>query len=928
MSSDYYLKPFNKTVNARNSRRKKKMKTKKSKILTIVALVLLLTTSTLIATMPLTKAAVTVTVLPYFYSTIGVNSPTLINWRPNPSVLFDQPYANQSKVWPTAVVTFTRPDGTTDTVNGPFDATYQIPGRDVRDIILIYTPNMQGNWKVKFYWPGDGNISAVTDVSTFTVGAHFEKRPSWAMMSLRPYPAIGIGQQMLVNAWVTPPPFTDRDFYKNFDFTITKPDGTKAYEFSLDSEGPGTVWWEFYFDQLGTWTIKFDFPGDYFTLPSSVARTIVVQQEQIPSMVDTPLPTDMWTFPVSVYNREWRNIAGPWYQSNYNASGGSWNPYTQAPLSPHILWQKDPVNSLGGFVGSSDQSTGITIDDAQYSATNVNIRTIMAGRGYYTAAGNIVCVDMRTGKELWSVPGSFNVGANRNGVPTLYQFGSRFVVYNGMNGAVSLNTTGMSMAFFDDPFVYSYTGATQSTTAARNGTGNAIKWTTAGTSTNFTSRIVWNTTIPASWLNQPSASSHSLIQSNLLITRQFQGGEIQVEAFSGINCTTGAIEYYTSVIDKSNTNTWIYRQGPAIGSGYGKVYFGATAYPTQINPPNTAGGYLAFDALTGKFAWAAEPTDYPWSNFFAYMPQACGEGKVIGCTYYGVYAFDINTGKKLWYYNAGNSGMETPYNTWSFGSTGPVIGGGVVFAPNTEHSPTLNYRGERLHAINLTDGKGIWTIMGNYIPTSVAEGVLMAQEQTSGFTYAFAKGEIAMTVSVQNDVYTKGDTMLIKGTILDQSPAQAGTAAVSDASMKGWMEYLHMQQPRPMNTTGVTVKLIAVDTNGATTDLGSVTSDTEGMFVKSWAPAAEGTYTIVATFEGSNSYYSSYAETAVAVTPAPTSAPTPTPVPATPTPAPTAVPNYVTGEELQATTTYIIILAIVVIIIMVVLAVLFLRKMK
>jgi hypothetical protein len=38
-----------------------------------------------------------------------------------------------------------------------------------------------------------------------------------------------------------------------------------------------------------------------------------------------------------------------------------------------------------------------------------------------------------------------------------------------------------------------------------------------------------------------------------------------------------------------------------------------------------------------------------------------------------------------------------------------------------------------------------------------------------------------------------------------------------------------------------------------------------GVFKKLWTPPAEGEYTIVATFEGSESYWSSYTETAVGV---------------------------------------------------------------
>jgi len=68
----------------------------------------------------------------------------------------------------------------------------------------------------------------------------------------------------------------------------------------------------------------------------------------------------------------------------------------------------------------------------------------MAGRGYYSAGGNIYCVDMKTGETLWAVPGSgmssfglgsFLVGATRSSAPVLYTFGSRFIVYDALTGA-------------------------------------------------------------------------------------------------------------------------------------------------------------------------------------------------------------------------------------------------------------------------------------------------------------------------------------------------------------------------------------------------------------------------------------------------------------------------------------------------------------
>jgi H+/gluconate symporter-like permease len=46
------------------------------------------------------------------------------------------------------------------------------------------------------------------------------------------------------------------------------------------------------------------------------------------------------------------------------------------------------------------------------------------------------------------------------------------------------------------------------------------------------------------------------------------------------------------------------------------------------------------------------------------------------------------------------------------------------------------------------------------------------------------------------------------------------------------------------------------------------------MFTLAWAPDIPGSYTVIASFAGSKSYYGSYAETSFVATSPPTSAPT------------------------------------------------------
>ena len=884
------------------------------------------------------------------HQVIGVNQPIVLGVVISTStfasvygVTWGQLPTSLVYVWPSAYVVFTRPDGTNDTVHGPFELGVAHRPR------FEYTPNMVGTWKVLFVWPGDKYYNPATVEFSFIVQQQpVPKREVWAFLNTRPDSVIGINQPLLINAWITPPPLVSSEVYKGYTFVLTGPDGSNVKIGPMTSEGEGTVWFEYPLNMVGQWTIKFDFPGDIHNKPATVTKTITAQQSPVSfGYPDTPLPTEEWTFPINTQNRDWRNIAGPWYMTNYNASKGAWNPYTEAPESAHILWKTGPITGEGGFIGSphSIQTGGGEavyggLDRGMYAATVVNIRTVMAGRGYYTAGSNIVCVDMRTGETLWTAPGTFNVGAERSGQPVLYQLGTRFIVYDGLTGALTLNVTGMAIAsnLYDDPYVYSVTNYTNFGIGQKQGTTpgtevpasqpRMIKWTTTPTTTNFTERIIWNVSLPLNDL----ADGWMVLENGLVVCADWYSVAIPVYLLTALNATTGETVYKVSPYDPIDPNTWVYKQGPMIGSGYGKIYWAALPYQNQ------ALGWTAYDVATGKLSWVSEATGYPWGVFWAYMPEACAYGMIYGLSYDGVYAFDVTNGKILWHYTAEDPYHETPYNQYVFGSVGPVIGGGIVFAPETEHSPTFVYRGQKLHALDAFTGKEVWSIEGVYTPTAIAYGILLASDSYNGFTYAFGKGSTETTVSASSKIAAKGSPILIEGTVTDQSPAQKGTPAISDESMSAWMEYLNMQQPKPTNATGVKVHLTALDSNGNTEDLGYVTSDMTGLFSAMWTPPVPGAYTIIANFAGSNSYYGSSAETAIGVSNAPVaqasvatpaSAATPPPaVTSTTSPSPQVTATPVPPPSSAGIPTTYIVIAVVAIIIVVAAAALALRRRK
>jgi outer membrane protein assembly factor BamB len=914
------------------------MNLQKTKKILSIALVLMFAFSIVAVSIPIAESKITVTASIIIQNQLGVNSPALIAIVPTPSdsnpLQYSSNYKGKPSVWPNAVATFIRPDGTKDVINGPFKTRPQIIAGHDPDIEIVYTPNMKGNWSVNFYWPGDDTYNPIntTRAFPFPVGDYFPKRDAWAFLSMRPYPVVGLGQTLLINAWVTPPPINGIDYYEGYMFTFNSPSGKSFTVGPMDSETPATVWFDLPLTELGEWTIKFDFPGDHISLPASITRKIIVQPEWVPTYPDTPLPTEEWTFPINVENREWRNIAGPWYQSNYNASGGGWNPYTEAPKTAHVLWKLPSTGQIGGYMGlphSIQTGGGVEAygagDAGIFTSSPPSIRTVMAGRGYYTASGNIICVDMRTGEQIWSVPGSFNAGAREGRTAYLYSFGTRLIKYDAITGAVALNTTGLSSAMYVHPHVYS------------SSAGRIIKWTVEGTSTNFTTRIIWNITD-----NMPStSSSYSVISSNNMwvarFTNPYDAATALFNNVTGLNLDTGTYQYaYAPYYTPTDPTTWMYRQGPAIGAGYGLVYFAA------IPHENNGMGYQAINASTGKIVWTSEAADYPWGNFWAYLPQACAYGMTYGLSYSGVYAFNMTNGKIVWHYSATDTFNEEPYSSnidaktnqtyasYSFGSTGPVVGGGIVFAPNTEHSPTFIYRGQQLHAIDASTGNKVWSILGVYTPTAIAYGTLLASDSYNGYTYAFGKGSTETTISTSSKVVTKGSSILLEGTVLDTSSAQKGTAAVSDDSQTAWMEYLHMQQPKPTNATGVRVHLTAKDPNGNSQDIGVAISDTNGKYGISWTPPTEGAYHITATFEGSEAYYSSQETTYIAVGPSsaivqPTAAPTTTPTIA---PTTTASPSPVPEAGSSIGTEVYVAVAAVVVIAVVAAAALVLRKRK
>jgi len=306
--------------------------------------------------------------------------------------------------------------------------------------------------------------------------------------------------------------------------------------------------------------------------------------------------------------------------------------------------------------------------------------------------------------------------------------------------------------------------------------------------------------------------------------------------------------------------------------------------------------YTGYDMKTGSLVWtgAMEPQQNYYSAQYNYY-----QGMLLTTGYGGVcIAYNMKTGQQLWNFTATNVGLESPYGNYPINIF--AICDGKLYLLAGEHSITQPmWRGPNIRCINATNGAEIWNLLGMGADNGahltgqymqMGDGKVVGLNYYDNQIYCIGPGTSATTVSAPQSAESVGSVLTIIGTVTDQTATGRrndnsnfdftlkGTPAISDASMGRWMEYMFENQALPSNATGVPVTLDAVDPNGNYIHIGDVTSDITGAYGCKFTPQVPGTYQIIATFAGSNSYGSSSAQTYLAVgdaaaTPAPTPAP-------------------------------------------------------
>jgi hypothetical protein len=789
---------------------------------------------------------------------------------------------------------------------------------------------------------------------------------------------VGVGQKATVNLWLFPLP-DDRAYqasyegYNGITVTFTKPDGTKDTFEPVDATGIyaagqtqslGALYFYYAPDEAGNWSVSFTMPAqnvtdstgtvqysgctsntDYFTV-----QTTAVNAGLLDGYPWAQLPNSnvYWSYPINSNNREWSAISGDWlgsYLMGLTINGVTsrlYQPYGSGPDTAHIVWSI-PYKA-GGIIGGAYSSLSYT------SALNFASATIMDGKVFINIPNEykFECIDLTTGQILYTAPGQITCGihlpgnpfaqnmlstpgqtpvvlASYGNSPTSYLFsaggalllaGNTWNYYDPTTGALLISIENVSVASY---YLVDGSNMVYGTTLA----GQLFAWNMSQVISNtFLTQIYTpaGTTLIGDW---PTG-----IMWTQPLPKGLSAGNLVLSAAPTIFATSTDASI---IVIRSNPNQfWGYSAEDGT-----QLWNLTLTYPVLENEQISLYGvndfivwnpvattFVCYSLTTGALLWTSPSfSSSPWAttwtvygsetndqnNFYAMFPDGT------------IAAMSLATGQLVWHSKAIPS-TEYTANAVPYVDGLVMVGGNIYayagYSVLYQQNPISRFN--MMTCTNATTGDITWTLNGGVFPVAAADGYVIGLGINDGNLYCIGKGQTSTTVSVPQTTITAGTTVIISGTVLDQSAGQPNTPAISDASMSEWMDYQHMQNSTLLNAppdcTGVPVTLTAISSTGTIVNLGTVTSDGDGHFAYLWTPTTAGFYTIYATFAGTNSYFESYAETAANVA---TTAVSPTP---TPTTTPTA---FVTSSTLM---TYIVVAVIVMIIAIAVATVLILRR--
>ncbi|MFC1486230.1 PQQ-binding-like beta-propeller repeat protein [Thermoproteota archaeon] len=620
---------------------------------------------------------------------------------------------------------------------------------------------------------------------------------TYAHLSFRPT-TVGVGQIFLVNIWITPSTANFKHL-SDYTITITKPSG-QEHVITMDSyEGDATAWFEWIADEVGTWSLKFDFPGGYFPAgnytrrrlgyadrtteeiysvyfkpASDGPRELAVQEEIVESWPASELPTDYWTRPVHPTNREWWPILGNFPETGVVGGDSNWpadtnrymsdydfTPYVQAPNTAHIVWKEQGTSSglVGGTMGQFSD---------YYIPFNNHPRIVYNGMAYqdFDKVVNGVpthvwqCYDLRTREVIWEqIADRTIIGENIFGpvyatfpIPTMITYTEQDreavagnVAYAG-SMSIDLLNVGNGRYIKFDPWTGEIT----------------VNASIAPLSSGFLYKDPFLLTV-----QNLGGGNRRLI--NWTVARGANTGVTELQVFNNITwpwSNLGDSQDFEAMIAVDTRNIVESGQNDdvmdttieAVSLLTGQVLWSKPAEvgirlfssrQTIADQGKVALRFLdatvrCWDLRTGNHLWTNEATSWPWATFGTYNAMSFG-GMYISPQYDGVHAIDWETGDDAWLYTYETPfQFETPYTgangegLYSWHTAGKVADG-KLYISNAEHTaPQPITRGWKLHCIDVYSGEQIWNISTGFTGLSDRSRVFQGAIADGYLVYADA----------------------------------------------------------------------------------------------------------------------------------------------------------------------------------------------
>jgi outer membrane protein assembly factor BamB len=613
--------------------------------------------------------------------------------------------------------------------------------------------------------------------------------PTISFVNVAPNPA-GIGQAVTIGFWLNQPPPTASpgygDRWTGFTVKVTHPDGTTETLGPFTSDATGGTFALYTPTVVGNYSFQMSFPGqtlagnnpsslgfgvatpfvgDYYEPSVSNIATLTVQEEPTSSIPFNPFPTNYWTRPINSMNNNWYSMGGNWlgFGGTYNSST-NFNPWSEAPLSSHIMWTKP--DGFGGTVGGE---FGGDLTSNYYAARQYErmfLPIILNGILYYnlypvggdrkplsatvaSTPSGWTAVDLRTGQTLWTN----NVANYGGGSPqhsaltdqwgvtilacgqlldfvTPNQYGvSAYLWSNGEPIGVNTqsgSTTWNMFNAFDGNYILSIVNGTKMT-LTEDEHGNLIGYYVNSSKANvYNSRTLnmWNSTLAVMKYSINEGSSISPDYANIWQWRPVMYAQIPFSY--GLQWSKPVAGNYNGASLPTNLGI------SAINSGV-ILMVAPTANNGGGSSGNALGGYFqigweidaAYDADTGQQLWITNRTYAPYTQLAGPTFFLAGDGVYIIADqdYYKVTGYSLDTGKELW-----TTTLPDP-NTYDTLSLNGDVANGVLY---------LFGLGGDVYALDMHTGKVLWHYTAGSAGYDSPYGVWPIPDQRS--SHAIANG--------------------------------------------------------------------------------------------------------------------------------------------------------------------------------------------